>query len=103
GVLTSFPPASSLASPARLARGPQQVVAAGSDFATTVKVRLMVSPGTVGPNRFEATVTDFDTGQPAPAQAVSLTLSLPSAPNVANPTVPLKRSGPGTWTAQATT
>jgi putative copper export protein/nitrogen fixation protein FixH len=103
GVLSSFPPASSLASPARRAVGPQQIVVAGSDFATTVKVRLTLTPGTVGPNRFEAKVTDFDTGRPAPASSVSLSLSLPSAPNVGNPTVPLRRSGSGTWTAQATT
>jgi copper transport protein len=103
GVLSSFPPASSLASPVRRAVGTQQIVVAGSDFATTVRVRLSVTPGTVGPNRFEARVTDFDTGRPVPARAVSLNLSLPSAPNVGNPTVPLKRSGPGTWTASATT
>ncbi len=39
-----------------------QLVVTGSDFATTVKVRLTVSPGTAGFNNFDLRVSDYDTG-----------------------------------------
>src|SRR5207249_2807021 len=51
GVLTQLPPASSMAAAARRPV-PQQVVVTGNDFATSVRVRLVVTPGTVGPNAF---------------------------------------------------
>ena len=54
------PPVASTAA-ASTARSSQLVVT-GSDFATTVKVRLAVSPGTAGFNNFVLRVTDYDTG-----------------------------------------
>ena len=36
--------------------------ASGADWATTVRVTLTVTPGAAGPNRFSATVADFDSG-----------------------------------------
>ena len=41
---------------------PTQVVVTGNDFATTTRVRLVVSPGTPGPNHFIVTATDYDSG-----------------------------------------
>ena len=51
------------------------LVVTGSDFATTTKVRLEISPGTVGPNAFVADVPDFDSGEPVDAHRVSLTFA----------------------------
>lgn len=51
---------------------PPSVTLAGNDFATTMKVELVVSPGTAGPNEFDVDVTDFDTGTPLDATGVSL-------------------------------
>jgi copper transport protein len=99
GVLTGLPPAATAAavSPAT----PSNVSVAGSDFATSIRVRLTVTPGTVGQNQFRASVLDYDTGKPVPATAVTLQLALPSHPEVSN-TLNLKKSGPGIWSASGT-
>ena len=48
------------------------VVASGSDFATTVKVRLTVTPGIGGFNTFDLRVTDYDSGATIAADSVVL-------------------------------
>jgi copper transport protein len=100
GVLSELPPSSYVGAATKPA-APQQIVAVGSDFATTVRVRLTASPGTVGPNTFTARATDFDTGAPVGAQGVELQFSLPSNPDVAS-TLELKRAAAGTWTGTGT-
>jgi copper transport protein len=100
GVLTQLPPAATVA--ATRPPAAQQVVASGSDFATSVRVKLIVTPGTVGPNRFEARVTDYDTGQPVDASGVQLGFSLPGRPEIGTPTLDLKAVSPGVWTGQGT-
>ena len=79
GVLTGLPP-----KPNEEPAGPgaRPLVVTGADFATTTRVRLEVSPGTVGPNTFVVDVTDYDTGQPVDARRVSLTFDLPDQPEV---------------------
>ncbi|HEY7478710.1 MAG TPA: CopD family protein, partial [Actinomycetota bacterium] len=79
---------------------PTSVTAQGSDFATTMRVRLMVTPGTPGPNRFDARVVDFDTGTPLPVDAVSVRLRSVTRPTVPAQTVRL-RLRDGTWTADS--
>src|SRR5205085_11047816 len=63
GVLTELPPSASVAEArgASSAAAQRPLVVTGHDFATSVRVRLTVSPGTVGRNRFSAAGTDFDT------------------------------------------
>ena len=51
---------------------PAHVTLTGSDFATTMKVSLVITPGTAGPNGFDVDVTDFDSGAPLDATDVSL-------------------------------
>jgi nitrogen fixation protein FixH len=64
---------------------------------------MTVTPGQVGVNRFDARISDYDTGKPVPATSVTLQLSLPGNPNVGNPELDLKRSGsPGVWTGSGT-
>lgn len=99
GVLTGLPPASGAHMPVTPAAKP--VVAFGSDFATTTRVRLQVTPGTIGHNRFVADVTDYDTGQQVEADRVGLTFSLPGQPDVGS-TLELKHQADGTWAAQGT-
>jgi copper transport protein len=101
-VMSELPPSATVAAASK-SRRPPQLVVTGSDFATTVRARLTVTPGTVGPNRFTAVVQDFDTGQPIPASSVTLTFSLSSRPNLGTPTVSLRREGASSWTGQATT
>jgi copper transport protein len=97
GVLTGLPPTPNEES---AGHGARPLVVTGSDFATTTKVRLEVSPGTVGPNTFVADVTDYDTGEPVDARRVSLTFDLPDQPDVSS-TLRLERTD-GTWRAQGT-
>jgi nitrogen fixation protein FixH len=75
-------------------------VVTGADFATTTRVRLAISPGTVGPNTFVADITDYDSGEPVDARRVSLTFDLPDQPDVRS-TLPLE-SADGSWRGQGT-
>jgi putative copper export protein len=101
GVLTQLPPASSVASAAK-SPVPQQVVLKGSDFATSARVRLLITPGTVGPNGFAALVTDYDTGRPVQARRVSLSFSLTGRPDLGSPTLELSRARGGIWAGRGT-
>jgi hypothetical protein len=100
-VLTGLPPARSAARSAVTAAA-KNVVVSGSDFATTTRVRLIVTPGTVGSNRFVARVTDFDSGAAVPAARVSLQFEVPSQPNVGSSQLELARQADGTWRATGT-
>jgi hypothetical protein len=77
------------------------IVLTANDFATTVKVRLEVSPGTAGFNRFTVTVADYDTARPVKA-TVSLTFALPTHPELGRATLTLPPRGPaGSYAASA--
>src|SRR5258707_19249 len=99
-VLSGLPPASSVEAAGQTTASPS-VIETGSDFATTARVRLTASPGTVGPNRFQVQVLRYDANSPLPARSVRLEFSLPSNPNVAS-SLSLARSAGGTWTGQGT-
>lgn len=97
-VMTGLPPTALTTPPVAPAR---PLVVTGSDFATTTRVRLEVSPGTVGANDFHATVTDYDTREPVAATRVSLTFGLADRPEVSS-TLPLERAAAGVWKASGT-
>jgi copper transport protein len=97
GVLTGLPPEPN---EEQTSPGTRPLVVTGADFATTTRVRLEISPGTVGPNTFVAAVTDYDSGEPVDARRVSLTFDLPDQPDVRS-TLPLERTD-GSWRGQAT-
>ena len=100
-VLSGLPPATFVQAAEQTAAAPQSVTVTGSDFATTVRLQLTVSPGTVGPNQFTVRVLGYDSGQPVPARGVRLEFSLPSNPAVAS-VLNLTRGGRGTWTGRGT-
>jgi copper transport protein len=97
GVLTGLPPDVSV--PAAVRSQPAALTVTGSDFATTVRTRLVVTPGTVGSNRFELHVADYDTGRPIDAERLTLRLSAISTPTLASSTVRLHEVREGTWAA----
>jgi copper transport protein len=99
-VLSGLPPASFVEAAGQRTVSPS-VTVTGSDFGTTARVRLTVSPGTVGSNRFTVHVLAYDSGRPIPARGVRLEFSLPSNPNVAS-SLNLARGPGGTWTGQGT-
>jgi copper transport protein len=99
-LLSELPPAEFVSQAAASRQPPPAVVVNGSDFATTTRVQLTVTPGGAGPNRFVAKVVDYDSGQPVPAQRVALSFSLPSRPDVGASSLELKPAGQGAWQGQ---
>jgi copper transport protein len=110
GILTALPPQPPAAPPPA---APQRLVAEGRDFATTMRLRLTVSPGTPGPNRFDVRVAEYDSGEPLPVDRVALRFDSPSRPQLPTTQLELKASGdrwvadgtalsvPGVWTLTA--
>jgi copper transport protein len=96
-----------LAPPTETAGGPSTpppavspLILAGSDFGTSLKLRLEVSPGMAGFNTFKATVTDYDTGAPlAAATGVSLRFNFPGRADVGSSRLDLPPTGPGVFSA----
>lgn len=100
GVLTGLAPANFATAAARITAG-HRVVASGTDYATTVRVDLTVTPGTVGRNSYALQVDDYTSGKPlAAARTVQLQLTLPAHPAVGPQTVTLSRLPDGTWRGQ---
>ncbi|HEV3234970.1 MAG TPA: CopD family protein, partial [Candidatus Dormibacteraeota bacterium] len=93
--LVNVPPPAYAA--AQTTPSPPEVVATGSDFGTTVKVRLSASPGTAGFNVFTLRITDYDTGRAIRADGVSLRFSLPAQPDVGTSSLELKLMPDGTY------
>lgn len=95
-VLTGFPPSDSVAAASRDI-APPAVTVTGNDYATSVRVRLVVTPGSAGPNTFDATVDDYDSGEPVAAESVSLRFQLADRPDVAAATLDLEREPDSHW------
>jgi copper transport protein len=77
-----------------------RLVVTGSDFATTVRVRLTVSPGTAGFNTFSLRVTDYDSGALVHATSVQLEFTQPLRPQLGESTLTLKRQSDGSFAAR---
>ncbi len=97
--LVNIAPPAEYAAAAAQAQQAAAVVVSGSDFATTVKVQLTVTPGTGGFNRFDLRVTDYDTGANIAADSVVLQFTQPLRPQLGTSTLTLKRQGDGTYSA----
>jgi copper transport protein len=80
---------------------PSAVTVEGADFATTMRVMLTATPGAVGPNDFEVHVTDYDTGEPIHAAAVSLRFDPVAHGTVASSSLPLSPTD-HMWTGSGT-
>jgi copper transport protein len=79
-----------------------RLVVTGSDFATTVKVRLTVSPGTPGFNDFNLRVADYDTGASVHASSVRLQFMQPLRPQLGESTLTLVRQSDGSFASRGT-
>jgi copper transport protein len=76
---------------------PSGLVADGHDYATSVKLHLVITPGTAGPNAFRATAVDYDTGAPVSPSAIELRFSYPARPDVGASTLTLAPVANGTF------
>lgn len=77
----------------------QPIVVTGNDFGTSVRLRLIVTPGAPGTNAFAVSVTDYDTKAPVDASSVSLRFELASGSGVGPSTLDLAKTGPGAFDA----
>ncbi len=68
----------------------QPLVVTGSDFGTTLRATLTVSPGTAGFNAFDLGLTDYDTGAPLGDRTVTLRFAIPARPDVGGSTLALE-------------
>jgi len=78
---------------------PAPLVVSGSDFGTSVRLSLEVSPGVTGFNTFRATVSDYDTGAPVAADGMTLRFSIPARPDVGSSRLDLAAAGAGVFSA----
>jgi copper transport protein len=95
----------SISPPAEDAEGgggpaPERVVAEGSDFGTSVRVRLEVAPGDPGTNEFSVRVTDYDTGDPVDATRVALRFAFLDDPGVGQSELVLEPARAGTYSGE---
>jgi copper transport protein len=90
------PPVSSAGQQAPAAR---PIIAVGSDFGTSVRVRLVATPGAAGFNDFALAVTDYDSGAPVDAPAATLRFTVVSKSGVGPSTLDLPSTGPGIFAA----
>ncbi|TMK88160.1 MAG: hypothetical protein E6G43_09430, partial [Actinobacteria bacterium] len=90
-LLSQLPPASYASTPLAPSQG--AIVVTGSDFGTTVRLQLQISPGVIGSNTFDAQVVDYDTGAPVSVRSLVLNFTLPSNPDIGGSSLSLKRSG----------
>jgi copper transport protein len=96
GLLASIsPPAPSDVAAAQA----QAVVVTGSDFATSVRARLQIEPGTAGLNSFRAEIGDYDSGDPISARRVTIRFSFADG-SVAPSQLELDRQAPGIYAAE---
>ncbi len=97
GFLTGLPPASYV----QEATGQvSQLAASGNDFATSVRATLEITPGYPGPNRFVASLRDYDSGKPVAADRVTLRFALASRPDIARSSLPLSDGTDGIYRGQ---
>ena len=98
GLLANLaPPSASAGTQAPPPAGP--VLASGSDFGTSVRLRLAVDPGTPGVNQFTAKLTDFDTGAAFDATSISLRFQLASRSGIGASTLDLGTGSGGSFSA----
>lgn len=98
--LVNLAPPTETAGAGAPAAGVSPVVLAGSDFGTSLKLQLEVSPGAAGFNTFKVSVTDFDTGAPlAAATGVTLRFSFPGRSDVGSSRLDLPAIAPGVFSA----
>ena len=90
------PPTSAGAKPQPVA---QPIVSTGHDFGTSVRARLVATPGAPGQNTFDLALTDYDSGVPVDASAAKLRFQLLSRTGLAPSTLQLDPGGPGRFAA----
>jgi copper transport protein len=90
--LVNLTPPTSAGGPAPVA---PTIVAEGNDFGTSLRVRLIATPGQAGQNTFDVAVVDYDTDAPVEASRADLRFELASQAGVPPSTLELDLVGAG--------
>ena len=90
------PPTSAGTNPPPVA---QPIVATGHDFGTSIRARLVATPGAAGLNTFDLALADYDSGEPVDASNVTLRFLLKSQAGVAPSSLDLRPAGAGRFAA----
>lgn len=88
-------------SPPQVARAAERsrITVSGTDFATTVKVRLNMASSLPGANRFTIRARDYDSGRPVRASRVTLRFTPLDDPDVAPTQLTLRQESEGSYGA----
>ena len=97
GWLVNLSPPASAGGPVTPVERP--ALAVGHDFGTTMRARLVVTPGSAGSNTFDLAVNDYDSGAPVDVTSVELRFELASLGGVEPSSIDLERTAPGRFTA----
>ena len=97
--LVNVAPPVNAAGPATPPAPPPPLVIDASDYATTLRFHLEISPGTSGFNTFTARLTAYDTGAPLTARDIQLSFAFPLRSDIGESTLILEPTSPGTFTA----
>jgi copper transport protein len=81
-----------------IAPAPQPIVATGNDNGTSVRARLVATPGSTASNAFDLSLTDYDSGTPVDASAAEIRFAVASVSGVASSTLDLTRASAGHFT-----
>ena len=106
GTLTSLNPDASRGDPPPPPA--RRAITSGADFATTTRVTFTATPGTAGPNTFEARIVGYDDDLPVDADEVSVLMSPIGRPEIEPTTLELRPGGtaddgaPSAWTGTGT-
>ena len=76
---------------------------AGSDFGTTVRVRVAGATDRAGPNRFVATITDYDSGETVDIRRAALRFTPLDDPAISVGSLELVRGSDGTFVGSGST
>lgn len=98
--LVNVAPPAEYAAAAAATQTSANLVVSGSDYATTVRVRMTVTPGTAGFNTFNVRVSDYDTGAAVSAGNVVLQFTEPFRPAIATSTLALRKQADGSFQAR---
>lgn len=106
GILTSLNPDVPRGEPAPPPA--RRATASGADFATTTRVTFTATPGTAGPNTFEARIVGYDDDLSLDADEVSVLMSPIGRPEIEPTTLELRpgevggEGAPAAWTGTGT-
>jgi copper transport protein len=98
-VLSGLAPGATATAASGTSASATRVTASGSDYATSVRAELTLTPGVAGRNGYKLWADDYDTGDPLTTVTdVRMQCSLPARPSMTAVTVPLRRAEDGSWT-----